>query len=246
MFFGSYILLIRSNFFFSYSCARFALFCNAEYGVCKRRPFCVSAQNIFGIHFPRFLYCMHTTAYKFLSAYMQLTSCTGMLRTIFCTPTRYSCVSVVLVVRILIYLGPAGPPTLLLAGVSPSARPSSSRPPLPTSTSLTSTVRIVPSTSHIPHAILCWHNIVAFLMQESLSYKCTFEGRAGSLMERHARSKHTRQFGDPVIPAGERGILLGAVHGIVESLFRRYISQGMTPEDAFKQSCESVSTFVPL
>lgn len=39
---------------------------------------------------------------------------------------------------------------------------------------------------------------------------------------------------------GERGILLGAVHGIVEGLFRRYISQGMTPEEAFKQSCESV------
>jgi ketol-acid reductoisomerase len=40
---------------------------------------------------------------------------------------------------------------------------------------------------------------------------------------------------------GERGILLGAVHGIVEGLFRRYISQGMTPEDAFKESCESIT-----
>ncbi|CAN0097485.1 unnamed protein product, partial [Discosporangium mesarthrocarpum] len=40
---------------------------------------------------------------------------------------------------------------------------------------------------------------------------------------------------------GERGILLGAVHGIVETLFRRYISQGMTPEEAFKQSCESIT-----
>jgi len=40
---------------------------------------------------------------------------------------------------------------------------------------------------------------------------------------------------------GERGILLGAVHGIVEGLFRRYISQGMTPEDAFKNSCESIT-----
>jgi ketol-acid reductoisomerase len=40
---------------------------------------------------------------------------------------------------------------------------------------------------------------------------------------------------------GERGILLGAVHGIVEGLFRRYIAQGMTPEEAFKQSCESIT-----
>jgi len=40
---------------------------------------------------------------------------------------------------------------------------------------------------------------------------------------------------------GERGILLGGVHGIVESLFRRYTSQGMSPEDAFKNSCESIT-----
>jgi ketol-acid reductoisomerase len=26
---------------------------------------------------------------------------------------------------------------------------------------------------------------------------------------------------------GERAVLLGAVHGIVESLFRRYVQQGM-------------------
>lgn len=40
---------------------------------------------------------------------------------------------------------------------------------------------------------------------------------------------------------GERGILLGAVHGIVESLFRRYMRQGMTPEQAFTESCESIT-----
>jgi len=40
---------------------------------------------------------------------------------------------------------------------------------------------------------------------------------------------------------GERGILLGAVHGIVESLYRRYQRQGMTAEDAFLQSCESIT-----
>lgn len=40
---------------------------------------------------------------------------------------------------------------------------------------------------------------------------------------------------------GERGILLGAVHGIVESLYRRYQRQGMTPEDAFLNSSESIT-----
>ena len=39
----------------------------------------------------------------------------------------------------------------------------------------------------------------------------------------------------------ERGILLGAVHGIVESLFRRYTRQGMTPEHAFTESSESIT-----
>ena len=40
---------------------------------------------------------------------------------------------------------------------------------------------------------------------------------------------------------GERGILLGAVHAIVEGLFRRYQKQGMTPEEAFVQSSESIT-----
>lgn len=40
---------------------------------------------------------------------------------------------------------------------------------------------------------------------------------------------------------GERGILLGAVHGIVEGLFRRYTAQGMSPEDAFINSSESIT-----
>ena len=40
---------------------------------------------------------------------------------------------------------------------------------------------------------------------------------------------------------GERGILLGGVHGIIEGLFRRYIKQGMTPEEAFLQSSESIT-----
>ena len=40
---------------------------------------------------------------------------------------------------------------------------------------------------------------------------------------------------------GERGILLGAVHAIVEGLYRRYQRQGMTPEDAFLNSAESIT-----
>lgn len=40
---------------------------------------------------------------------------------------------------------------------------------------------------------------------------------------------------------GERGILLGAVHGIIESLYRRYINQGMTHEDAFRHSAEAIT-----
>jgi ketol-acid reductoisomerase len=40
---------------------------------------------------------------------------------------------------------------------------------------------------------------------------------------------------------GERGILLGAVHGIIESLYRRYVSQGMSREDAFRHSAEAIT-----
>jgi len=40
---------------------------------------------------------------------------------------------------------------------------------------------------------------------------------------------------------GERGILLGAVHGIVESLYRRYQRQGMSKEEAFLNSSESIT-----
>ncbi len=40
---------------------------------------------------------------------------------------------------------------------------------------------------------------------------------------------------------GERGILLGAVHGIVEFLYRTYIARGLTPEAAFLQSVESIT-----
>ena len=40
---------------------------------------------------------------------------------------------------------------------------------------------------------------------------------------------------------GERGILLGAVHGIVESLYRRFVWQGAGEEEAFQRSVESVT-----
>ena len=40
---------------------------------------------------------------------------------------------------------------------------------------------------------------------------------------------------------GERAILLGGVHGIVEFLFRHYQAAGMTPEEAFIHSTESVT-----
>ena len=40
---------------------------------------------------------------------------------------------------------------------------------------------------------------------------------------------------------GERGILLGAVHGIVEGLYRRYIDQGKSKKEAFLHTVECVT-----
>lgn len=40
---------------------------------------------------------------------------------------------------------------------------------------------------------------------------------------------------------GERGILLGGVHGLVEALYRKYKDEGATPEDAFLRSAEAVT-----
>jgi len=40
---------------------------------------------------------------------------------------------------------------------------------------------------------------------------------------------------------GERGILLGAVHGIVECLYREFQDQGMDAETAFRETVESVT-----
>lgn len=40
---------------------------------------------------------------------------------------------------------------------------------------------------------------------------------------------------------GERSVLLGGVHGVVESLYRRFRDRGMTDEDAFRHSVESVT-----
>jgi ketol-acid reductoisomerase len=40
---------------------------------------------------------------------------------------------------------------------------------------------------------------------------------------------------------GERSILLGAVHGVVEALYHRYVAEGAAPEDAFNRACESLT-----
>ena len=40
---------------------------------------------------------------------------------------------------------------------------------------------------------------------------------------------------------GERGILLGAVHGLAETLYRRFIDTGMDPEQAYINSVESIT-----
>ena len=40
---------------------------------------------------------------------------------------------------------------------------------------------------------------------------------------------------------GERGILLGAVHGVIECLYSRYVFQGMSEHDAFLHSAESIT-----
>jgi ketol-acid reductoisomerase len=40
---------------------------------------------------------------------------------------------------------------------------------------------------------------------------------------------------------GERGILIGAIHGIVESLFRRFVGEGMAEEEAFLRTTESIT-----
>ncbi|HEX6272266.1 MAG TPA: hypothetical protein VFZ53_04480, partial [Polyangiaceae bacterium] len=40
---------------------------------------------------------------------------------------------------------------------------------------------------------------------------------------------------------GERGILLGAVHGVIEACYRRFVAGGMSREDAFLNSSESIT-----
>jgi ketol-acid reductoisomerase len=40
---------------------------------------------------------------------------------------------------------------------------------------------------------------------------------------------------------GERGILLGAVHGVAESLFRYFLEHGQSEDEAFAQSAESLT-----
>jgi len=40
------------------------------------------------------------------------------------------------------------------------------------------------------------------------------------------------------------GILLGAVHGMVEALFRRYTEQGMDEDSAYKNTVESITGII--
>lgn len=40
---------------------------------------------------------------------------------------------------------------------------------------------------------------------------------------------------------GERGILLGAVHGMVEALYRRFRGEGASPDEAFRRSAECIT-----
>jgi ketol-acid reductoisomerase len=40
---------------------------------------------------------------------------------------------------------------------------------------------------------------------------------------------------------GERGILLGAVHGVIEAVYRRLVANGSTREDAFLNTSESIT-----
>jgi len=40
---------------------------------------------------------------------------------------------------------------------------------------------------------------------------------------------------------GERGILLGAVHGLAEGLFRRFVREGASKDEAFTRSAESIT-----
>lgn len=40
------------------------------------------------------------------------------------------------------------------------------------------------------------------------------------------------------------GILLGAVHGVVECLFRRYVEDGMSEELAYKNTVECITGIV--
>ncbi|KAL9385697.1 hypothetical protein Peur_022707 [Populus x canadensis] len=45
---------------------------------------------------------------------------------------------------------------------------------------------------------------------------------------------------------GERGILLGAVRGIVESLFRRYTENGMSEDEAYKNTVECITGTISI
>ncbi|CAI8596311.1 unnamed protein product [Vicia faba] len=43
---------------------------------------------------------------------------------------------------------------------------------------------------------------------------------------------------------GERGILLGAIHGTIESFFRRYTRNGISEDLAYKNTVESITRVI--
>jgi hypothetical protein len=124
------------------------------------------------------------------------------------------------------------------AGASPSARPSSSRPPSRTSTAPTSTVAPLPCR---PLQCIMTHytlqhgrvHLRSALLSDPV-YPCARREEATVGM--------WRAWGlNRGVGAGERGILLGAVHGIVEGLFRRFVSQVKSKRGS--QSCFARPSF---
>lgn len=48
-----------------------------------------------------------------------------------------------------------------------------------------------------------------------------------------------------MLSRGVVAILLGAVHGVVESLFRKYTENGMSEDSAYKKTFECITGIVP-
>lgn len=73
-------------------------------------------------------------------------------------------------------------------------------------------------------------------------YKSDIFGERGEQSKVH--SQHTSSFSVGMLTIFPSGILLGAVHGIVEALFRRYTENGMGEELAYKNTVECITGIV--